>query len=351
MGKTKQQMMNFQAQLEFLGKRLETFSRLNFNNTKYETLGIQFRSTLYDLDAQQNCNRYIWEGLPEYLTGQLIEMMLYYRGSLCGFFHGGVLYILPYAQNKGLNVYGQPNAVQPITYNGAMNETVDNFGEELIVSNLGKLNKNAGACILYDRIPAFSQSASPIGRYALNKDITDYQCDLLERIHNNLRNIDKKVVFYVDSEAQVNQAKQDLRQQYGSNDPFIVKVRDSMNDRKDEPSTLQGDIANETQALFETWQSLNSIRCMCSGITNGGAFEKKERKITGELQGDQTQTELVLDAGLKMRELFLAQMKTIYPQYADILGKIRVKINETSRTTEELTENETDEREVENDEF
>lgn len=350
MGKTKQQMLNFQAQLEHLGKRLETFSKLNFNNIDIETLGIEYRNTLYDLDAQQNCNRYIWEGLPDYLTGQLIETMLYYRGSLCGFFNAGVLYVLPYAQNKGINVYGQPNAVQPITYNGAMNETFMKVGKELIVSNMGTLNKGAGACILYDRIPAFSQSASPIGRFVLNKEIVDYQCDLLARIKNNLRNIDKKVVFKCSNEAQANQMRKDLREAYGTSDPFVVVVEGAMVEGE-KPTTLQGNIDNETQALFETWQSLNSIRCMCSGITNGGAFEKKERKITGELQGDQTQTELVLDAGLKMRELFLNQMKVVYPQYAEILGKIRVKINETTRMTEKLTMNESDEREVQDGEF
>lgn len=350
MGKTKQQMLNFQAQLEHLGKRLETFSRLNFNVDRFENLGIEFRTTLQDLDAQQNCNRYIWEGLPDYLTGQLIETMLYYKGSLCGFFNAGTLYILPYAQNKGINVYGQPNAIQPITYNGAMNQTFNNFGKELIVSNIGSLNKKAGACILYDRIPAFSQGASPVGRYTLNKELIDYQCDLLARIRNNLRNIDKKVVFRVKNESQANQMRLDLREAYGTSDPFIVVVEDPMQSN-DKPDTLQGNISNETQALFETWQSLNSIRCMCSGITNGGAFEKKERKITGELQGDQTQTELVLDAGLKMRELFINQMKVIYPEYAEILGKITVKINETTRVTEDLTMNENDEREVENDEF
>lgn len=350
MGKTKQQILNFQAQLEHLGKRLETFSKLNFNNTQIETLGVEFRNTLYDLDAQQNCNRYVWEGLPDYITGQLIETMLYYRGSLCGFFNGGILYILPYAQNKGLNVYGQPNAVQPITYNGAMNETFMKVGKELIVSNMGALNKNAGACILYDRIPAFSQSASPIGRFALNKEIVDYQCDLLTRIKNNLRNIDKKVVFKVKNEAQANQMKKDIREAYGTSDPFVVIVDDPMN-AEDKPTTLQGQIQNETQALFETWQSLNSIRCMCSGITNGGAFEKKERKITGELQGDQTQTELVLDAGLKMRELFINQMKVVYPEYADILDKIRVKVNETTRVEEDLTMNENNEMEVGNEQF
>ena len=330
MGKTRQQMLNFQAQLEHLGKRIETFSKLNFNINKYDEIGTEFATTLRDLDVQQVCNRYEWKGLPDNITGQMIELMLYNKGSLCGFFNGGTLYILQYAQRGGINVYGMPNAVQPVTYNGTQDKLDVKFGAELLVNNIGKINDNAKACILYDRLPFFSQSGIPIARAVLNDELIRYQCDLLGRVKNNLRNIDKKVVFWVDSESQKNQMTQDLRQAYGTSDPFIVAVKGQQMTDKECSQTLQGDIANEIQSLFETWQSINSIRCMCSGITNGGAFEKKERKITGELQGDQTQTELVLDAGLKMRQLWIEQMKLIYPEYSDILGKISVNINERS---------------------
>lgn len=331
MRKTKQQMLNMQAQLEHLGKRLDTFSRLNFNYDQIEALGMEFFTPLADLDIQQVCNRYEWEGLPPYLTGQLIELMLYNRGSLCGFISGGTLYILPYAQAQGINIYGMPNAVQPITYNGA--NAGDEFGKQLLVNTLGTQNVMAEAALLYDKIPLFSQGGSPAPRSILVKDLIDYQCDLLGRIKNNLRNIDKKMVFYCESESQANQMKQDLRQAYGSADPFIVLVKKGAaqyGPQSDNGQPLQNGVDVETQSLFETWQSINSIRCMCAGISNGGAFEKKERKITGELEGSQTQSDLVIDAGLKMRQLFLNQLKIIYPQYSEILNPIKVKINERS---------------------
>jgi hypothetical protein len=331
----KQQIMNMQAQLEHLGLRLEQFSRLNFNATQMDDLGSEFVNVLSDIDAQQNCNRYVWKGLPEYLTSHLIETMLYNRGSLVGFFTGGTLYVLPYTMCQGLNVYGQPNAIQPISYNGELTSTNKAFGKELLVSHLGRRNENAKACILFDRIPAFNTSAPPLARRLLNATLIEYQADLLGRIKNNLRNVDKKVVFWVDSEAQKNQTTKDLIEAYGTSYPFIVAVKGTVLDNsKNNSDTLQGNIANETQSLFEAWQSINSIRCMCSGITNGGAFEKKERKITGELQGDQTQTQLVLDAGLKMRQLWLDQMRSVFPEEKDILSKITVELNENSKVEE-----------------
>lgn len=334
--KTKAQMLNFQAQLEHLGLRLEQFSKLKFNENRIDTIGLEFNNVLYDLDAQQNCNKYKWNGLPNYIPQWLIEYMLYLRGSLCGFISGGNLYILPYAQNKGINIYGLPNAVQPITFNGAMagGEPSNFFGKELPINNFGDPNSKAQACILYDRIPVYSSNSSPLGRCALNRTLIDYQCEILARVKNNLKNLDKKVVFWVDTEAQKNQTENDLREAYGTDDPFIVVVRGS-NFKDEKGQTLQGDIANETQSLFETWQSINSIRCMCSGIANGGAFEKKERKITGELQGEEAQTEIVIDAGLQMRRLFLEQMKNIYPDYAEMLNKITVEINEKTIEYEE----------------
>lgn len=327
----KSQMLNFQAQLEHLGKRLETFSRINFSATQIEELGTEYQNFMRDLDIQQVCNRYTWKGLPDYLNGHLIELMLYHRASLAGFFNGGILYVLPYAQTQGINVYGMPNAIQPVSYNGEITATTfTKFGAPLTVNNLGALNRNAKAALLFDKIPSWNAGAIPVSRAVLNTEILKYQCDLLARIKNNLRNCDKKVVFWVDSESQKNQMTNDLREAYGSGDPFIVAVRGTKLKEGNDSDTLQGDIANQTQSLFEAWQSLNSIRCMGAGIINGGAFEKKERKITGELQGDQTQNELVLDAGLQMRRLWLSQMKLIYPEYSNILDPITVEINEKS---------------------
>lgn len=333
-------MLNMQAQLEHLGVRIETISRLKFNNNRMDTIGIEFRPTIQDLDGQQNCNKYIWkhknvEGLTDYLPSWLVEYMLYQRGSLCGFILGGVLYILPYAQNKGINTYGLPNAVQPITFNGAMPGGHNTpFGKELTINNFGDPNSKATACILYDRIPVWSANSSPISRAALNAKLVEYQCEIIGRVKNQLKNIDKKVVFWVDSEKQKNQMAKDIREAYGTDDPFIVAVRGAQMDTRNTTDTLQGDISNEIQSLFETWQSVNSIRCMCSGISNGGAFEKKERVITDEINTDSVQTTTVLDAGLRMRQLFLEQMRRIYPK-EKWLQDITVEINARTLPDEE----------------
>lgn len=334
MRKSKQQIMNMQAQLEHIGLRLESFSKLAFNNTRVDTIGTEFIDALKDLDAQQNCNRYVWNGLPDYMFSWLIEYMLYIKGSLVGYVSGGILYILPYAQAKGVNLYGMPNAVTPVSFNGVITDRP--LAKELPVNNFGDPNANAKACILYDRSPVWVSGASPVSRAILNDELVRYQAEILGRIKNNLKNLDKKVVFYVEDDKQKRQMEQDIREAYGTDDPFIVVVKGtSAFGTGDKGQTLQGDIANETQSLFETWQSVNSIRCMCSGIENNGAFEKKERKITSEMSGDVVQTDLVIDAGLRMRRLFLKQMQTIYPEY-EWLKNITVEINERTIEYDEV---------------
>lgn len=314
-------ILNMQGQLNALGIRLETISRLKFNNKRIDTIGLEYRESLRDLDAQQNCNRYEWEGkLTEQMPSWLLEFMLYKCGTLAGFESGGLPYILPFAQAKGINIYGISNAIQPITFNGVIINKPSNFGIKTY-----DINKPDGACILYDKIPVYSTNTKTTSRCGLNSILIEYQAEVLGRVRNNLKNLDKKVVFWVDDEKQANQMKCDLRDAYGTDDPFIVAVKGTQLRDKDN-TTLQGDVANETQSLFETWQSINSIRCMCSGISNGGAFEKKERKITGELTGDEEQTDLVLDAGLKMRQLFIKQMQLIYPN-SEWWKDLTVKVN------------------------
>lgn len=345
------QQLNIQNRLEALGVRLGALEKAGINyNRRCSFLGKEFVNTLKDLDSQQNTNKYIWKGLPDYLPSWLIENMLYNRGSLCGYIDGGILYIFPYAQAEGIDFYGIPKAVRPVTYNGEiMRKNADStIGKTFKTIHNGSI-KDARAVILYDRIPVYNNNTAPLARAVLNQELLNYQADLLGRVKNNIENADKKMVFYVDSEDQVRQTEQDLIDAYGNGFPFLVMVKGAgINDGKAN-GTLQSDIDIVTQALFETWQSLNSIRCMVSGISNQGAFEKKERKLTGELAGADVQTEIVADAGLRMRRLFISQMKAIYPEYASMLNKITVELNEKTLDYEEEDTDTFTEGEMKND--
>lgn len=322
----KKQMVNMQAQLEHIGLCLSRFSKLGFNAcNNIETIGMEYIDAMRDMDIQQNCNKYVWGGLPKNQTSWLIEHKLYNRSYLAGFITGGILYILPGAMTDP-NIDGIPTKYTPVTYNGqSAGGVADNMLPKKLLINLnGTPSKDPQAVILYDRVPTFNAGGSPIARAVLNNNLIEYQADILARVKNNLKNTDKKIVFEVETEAQADSMRHDLREAYGTSDPFIVVTKGT---NELQGQALQTGVDVITQSLFETYQSINSIRCMCSGLSNEGAFEKKERKITGELEGDEAQSDLILDAGLRMRRLWLQQMKDAYPEYADMLNKITVDIN------------------------
>lgn len=306
------------------------------NPLAVDDIGKQYINVLRSLDVQQHNARYKWTGLPDYLPPWLVENMLYYKGSLGGTIVAGTLYLLPWVSSAGVGAYGQPNAFDLISYNGtaSFDREGDDRGSRLaglrgfetMVTNEGTLNPRASGAILYDRAPEWSNTCGNVSRAALIRCLLRDSAEMLGRVRLNVQNSTTKAVFYVDDPQQAEVMRRDLAQAYGSSDPFIVLVRDAANEADGKP--FPGNMDIETQALFECYQSLNSIRCMTLGVPNNGAFEKKERKITAELDAD-AQTSMILAKGLEMRKLWIAQMKYIFgKEYPEIVSGISVELTD-----------------------
>lgn len=313
-----------------IGKLQNRLVRLEKNKAtqRYEPMARDYLTFFMDLDRQQATNRYKWDGLPPELPdGRLIELMLYTRGSLAGFFQGGELRILPYAMKDGVNIYGMPNAVQPVTYNGKI---ID--GMDLPVNNYGGYDPNAKAVLLFDRTPNFNGSVPPIARMTLNIPLLEFQAEIMQRIGINVALSSVKGLVEVDNAKQADELMRDTWEALAAGNPLIVRKRSGNEKANSEQGKNKvvpfNDIPQQTQELFETLQSVNSLRCMGLGIDNQGVFEKKERAITGELEGDATQSNLVRDNGLYMRNLWLKQMREQYPEYAEKLNKITISVND-----------------------
>lgn len=178
--------------------------------------------TEYDLN--QYCNYLIWDGLPEGLTSWNLNRMLYFRGSLAGFKLGGDIYILPYVITGGINCYGLPNAIQPITFNGGnlgKGEKIDPFGKELkLPMGRGGVGVEApGAVILYDSVPWAATMASP-SRYTHNQVIINEIAETLARININMVVANKKFFFVVRDESQAQVVRFELNQAFSSDSPL-----------------------------------------------------------------------------------------------------------------------------------
>lgn len=322
-----------QAQLQEQGIEIGRLQKTFNENFSIECNIEEYRHFFQDIDTQQMCSRYIWENLPPELTSWQIEHMLYFKGSLAGYMRGGILYLLPYAMTDGINIYGMPNAIQPISYNGV--ETGNNLELKLPVANNGIPNPSGGAVILYDRIPSFSQGNPPLSRFILNQQLIKLEADIMGRIENNLAAASLKLVFECENEKQARQRDKDIKMNLQSGKPYIILQKDSMSER--DGTAYQEGIKLETQSYIELLQSIISLKCGGGGIRNGGAFEKKERAINAEMESDSIQSDIIGESGLLMRKLWLYQMQQQYRE-ADKLKRINVVYAAATRRAHELVD-------------
>ena len=107
MGKKK--FLTYEAQLSELGIKLEEYRKLitKLNNGRVENLGYDYIPLVNEIGYIQATNRYKWKGLPNNITSDLIESMLYYKGCVCMYYRGGTFYVLPFVNSGDINIYGR----------------------------------------------------------------------------------------------------------------------------------------------------------------------------------------------------------------------------------------------------
>lgn len=295
------------------------------------TLGDKFMPAIRQLDITQNCNKYKWTGLPAHIPAWTLELMLYARGSLCGFVYGGELKVLPFVSTGTLNEVGLFTKVKPTSYNGFLDNDADtplSSDLDIPVYDGRPSQEPIRACILLDNYPFINNSYKVYSRLMLNNAFVQWQADLLDRIGINIKNSTKRILIKVSDPKQKKQLEKDLQAAYNTVSPFIIYTDGAPLETDGTFLDIKDDL--HAQDLIETWQSLNNIRCMLSGIDNNGAFNKKERMITAEQTGNDQQTDVVSDSGLSFRKLFLEQLRAAYPDN-DVIKGITVELNTNNR--------------------
>lgn len=314
MSKLKKKMLTLQSQVESMGYTIS-----NLKNSTYKTCNYDFKNMLVETDVSQYISRFKWEGLPDYLPTNIIERMLYFHGAICGFFYKGQVYFLPFAIKGGLNTYGYPTSLQPIGYNGQVfnNLTLNTYPN-------GMLRKYAETCILTDRTPNLNGMCQPMA--SINSDILDLMNDTLKRSELSSISSNKKFLVNLENGQNAETTKNLLRKSLLDDDCFILAKSDSLLSNGLKSTQFVG-TQNETDKIMQYFSSLNNLRCYNLGIKNNGVFEKMERVVTGELTGNEYQTNLILETGLQIRKEFIENLKKLYPEESSTLSKIKVSIN------------------------
>ena len=285
----------------------------SFNNTldksyrPYTPDKDQYRKIWTNMDLNQNCNKYRWEGLPKGLTSWNLERMLYYYGALCGFKYNGAIWVLPFTATQGLNAYGFPTKIQPITFNGQTpnNSSKSFFGKDFQIEMFmpDETPDENKACILLDTIPEACGTFIPMSRSAQNTILINDIIETLKRVNINIVVSNKKLIINCQDETQAEAIRQELGEGFSSDSPFIVCSNPTALPNVSQTSDLQA------SDLFNCIKQYDAIRCQQSGIlTKSFGQDKKERVNSGELMGEREQVNIIYDVGLYLRQEWAKDM-------------------------------------------
>lgn len=267
--------------------------------------------------------RFVWEGLPKGLNGNLIETMLYYKGQLAFFKSGSKYYILPFVYTGTMNHYGLPEKILPIPFNGKIEDEKNPKGFiadpkiAVVYPDEEVYDEYEVAVVLRERSSLMIGFALP--SIVLTDQLRKKLSEHLILVRNNI--ILSQPMKYVSVETQ--DKANSVATQFDSliNDVLQGNViqtivgHTKLNDVMSEAPKI------DAQKLWQSYSSLDALRLEGLGILNTGTFEKHERILQGEIAGKQSESKLVLQDHLAHRETFCKMLK----QYFNL--DVTVKLN------------------------
>lgn len=273
------------------------------------------RKNLRILDEQDAINRYLWRNAPLDLSSQDIERLLYYKGQLCFFFHPRFdkFFLLPYALDGGLDIYGRFVSVHPVPFTTGTDEEknklhkaqADYFStlklEVLYDIPDEPINFFEGKhCVLvHDYSKQLSQTI--ISRQILNDPIVDIESDIIPYMRTALMSstgIQGMRVPDADAAAAVYEASMAI-DDAALTGKKMIPVKSSI-----ELQDLTGGNIAKAEEFLLALQSIDNFRLSLYGLDNGGLFQKKSHMLEAEQEMNAGATSIPLTDGLTIRQRF-----------------------------------------------
>ena len=283
---------------------------------KKDGLKPNIKKLLRIIDEQTAINRYKWYNLPEGLTGQLIERILYYKGQGMFFYVEELdkFFFLPYCLDGSIDIYGQYTSVRPLPFNGSTEATKD-----------GKLNPIAKYITSLSREPLYDIqlealtadtlktkcvllsdyskqiSQTNISRQILNDPLLDVMSDCIPFMRTALLNgtgVQGMRVASQDEYANVQLASAAIDNAALNGEKYIPVIGNI-----DFQDLAGGNVAKAEEFLL-AMQSLDNFRLSTYGLDNGGLFQKKSHMLEAEQEMNTGNVGLINQDGLTLRETF-----------------------------------------------
>lgn len=306
-----------------------------YSSTVVKDLKSNIKAQLRIIDEQDAVNRYIWEGLPEDLTSQELERLIYYKGQLALFKIKELdkWYIMPYALDGGIDFYGRFNAIHPVPYasGGDEKDKKKNTSQQLeLLSTIKRvclyapykegeifadnertvpLDRDDCCVLLHDYTKQLSQTIIP--RRDLQEGLLDVMSEIIPYCRTALRNSTGVLGLRVqnsDEVANVNDANNTMQASVLNGKRYVpIKGEVDFQD-------LAADSASTADEFLMAMQSLDNFRLSTYGLDNGGVFEKQSHVLQSEQEMNQRSNSFVYDDGLKIRERFCEIANSIWPE-------------------------------------
>lgn len=264
------------------------------------------------IDRQDAVNRYEWYNLPKGITSELIERILYYKGSAIFFYmsENNSFYFLPYALDGDIDIYGRYLEVTPLPFAGP-SATTDDSGKarpwikgyrkkviyEVPIDYIPDIDKSC--VILRDYINGIEQNNQP--RFILNDGLVSLESQMLPFLRTallGLTGISGLRVNSEDEQSNVKAAAQSVKQAALSGNFWIPVVGGLDFQNFDKPN-----IGDANQFLL-SMQAIDNLRLSALGLKNGGLFEKQGTILQSESDMANSNTDLILQDGLSIRQDF-----------------------------------------------
>ena len=284
------------------------------------------------IDEQNALNRFNWINLPDGLTGNLLERILYYKGQ------GAFAYLeeenkfvfLPFtlaaAGDKdisGLDMYGRFKKIQLIQFMGSTEKETTillgvpfnvRYDIKLDVQDVDDLTSTA--VILRDYSQQISQTVLPM---SLRQEwILKMMAETTSFLRTKLiigTGVNGLKVNDASQVGDVNDLSNGLLQAATSGKPYVgviggVEVEGL---EKTNPGTMR------SEDYLMALQSLDNIRLSSYGLDNGGIFEKKAHITNDELAMNGSSVGLVMQDALSRRKEFCDIVNSIWGLNIDVI--------------------------------
>lgn len=304
------QAPNFKELLELIQQAgIDPKTGLPYRCVSDTALKESIKKSFRIVDESNAVNRYVWHNCPPGFDSQMLERILYYKGSCILFFlpQMNKFYILPYTLAGNIDCYGRFMQVTPVPFAGGKTDKdgkpkpwipglVFDVEHDIVLNWNKELLKNS-CVIINDYTPQISQKIIP--RSELQEPLLDMMAEILPFTKTALQNSTGVTGVRVpneDDQVNVTMANNSIKNAALTGQSLVPILG------KLDFQNLTTTNTTHSEEFLLTLQALDNLRLSHLGLSNGGLFQKKSHMLEAEQQMNQGNASLVLQDGLTQRQ-------------------------------------------------